>query len=373
MALTTPILFPVAAFDATQPMTFRFNVVGGDQVTGNRLIIKNNVTNDTVYDQTVTTYTYTHTVPANSLTNDIYYNATIQTINASGQSSTASSAIQFYCYETPVITITNMPVNNLIPNSSFEFQATYTQSEGELLNSYQYNLYDLSGTLIATSGTVYINSTNPPPTNFSYTFSGFDDGSSYYIEIVGQTINNTVITTGRINVIVKYENPNVFAIVSLENNMCDGFITITSNIVAIEGESNPSPPTYVDNNTMVDLTANGSYVEFTEGYEINGDFTIGIWGRGFKDYSSIMTIWSNASTDNQPYKMELNYNIAYKANDDTKYCFVELYVYSGTKTPLYIYSDYLPYPASSNDYFNIFIRRINNIYELVFEKTEGTT
>lgn len=368
MALTTPILYQVAAFDATSDQIFTFNVVGGDQVTGNRLIIKNNVTNDTIYDQTVTTYAYTHTVPANSLTNNIYYNATIQTINASGQSSTASSAIQFYCYETPVITITNMPVNNLIPNSSFEFQATYTQSGGELLNSYQYNLYDLSGTLIGTSGTIYINSTDPSPTNFSYTFNGFDDGSSYYIEIVGQTINNTVITTGRINIIIKYENPNMFAIVSLENNMCDGFITIASNIVAIEGESNPSPPTYVDSGTMVDLTANGSYVELTEGYEVNGDFTIGIWGRGFKDYSNIMTIWSNASTDNQPYKMELNYNIAYKANDDTKYCFVELYVYNGTKTPLYIYSDYLVYPTSLNDYFNIFIRRINNIYELVFEK-----
>ena len=44
MALTTPILYTVNAFDATQEQVFNFNVLGGNQVTANTLTIKNNAT-----------------------------------------------------------------------------------------------------------------------------------------------------------------------------------------------------------------------------------------------------------------------------------------------------------------------------------------
>ena len=44
MALTRPSLYTIAAFDASQAQTFRFNVIGGDTVTGSTLTIKNNAT-----------------------------------------------------------------------------------------------------------------------------------------------------------------------------------------------------------------------------------------------------------------------------------------------------------------------------------------
>ena len=34
MALTTPILYTQVAFDASKDQVFKFNVLGGDQVTG---------------------------------------------------------------------------------------------------------------------------------------------------------------------------------------------------------------------------------------------------------------------------------------------------------------------------------------------------
>ena len=40
MALTTPILYNVPAFDATKEQVFTFAVVGGSQVVANTLTIK---------------------------------------------------------------------------------------------------------------------------------------------------------------------------------------------------------------------------------------------------------------------------------------------------------------------------------------------
>ena len=51
MALTTPILYSQVAFDATNAQTFNFGVIGGDQVTQNRLVIINQSTGSTVYNQ----------------------------------------------------------------------------------------------------------------------------------------------------------------------------------------------------------------------------------------------------------------------------------------------------------------------------------
>ena len=74
MALTTPILYSQVAFDATNAQTFNFGVIGGDQVTQNRLVIINQSTGSTVYNQIQTTYSFVHTVPASTLTNGVYYN-----------------------------------------------------------------------------------------------------------------------------------------------------------------------------------------------------------------------------------------------------------------------------------------------------------
>lgn len=372
MALTTPILYQVAAFDATSAQTFTFNVVGGSQVVSNTLTIRNNSTNATVYEETVTSYVFSHTVPANSLTNNTYYNAYVVTHDASGNNSAQSQPIQFYCYTQPTVEITNMPVNNYIPNSSFEFEAKYDQVENELMNSYRFDLYDTSNTVVSSSGTVYLATPTEPPNTFSYLFTGFTDGGQYTIEVTCVTVNNTVVSTGRIPILVNYEFPNIYSIVSLENNQCGGYITITSNMVSIEGESNPDPPTYVDNNTMVDLTQEGSWVLYPDGYQVTGDFTIGVWGRDFTDYSTIMEMWSDANTDDEPFKLSVRFMKEYKANDENEYCYVDMYVYSGNNVPAYVYSNSLSYPESTDE-LAIFIRRVSNIFEIVLQEYSPTT
>ena len=174
MALTTPILYTVDAFDATKAQVFNFNVLGGNQVVANTLTIKNNATLATVYSATQNTYKFTHTLPANTLTNGTYYQATLTTKDAQGNISNASAPIQFYCYSQPSFEISNMPSGNVITNSSFAFAVMYNQAQGETLNAYVFNLYSASGALISTSNMMY-NTNTSLPLNVSYLFSGFED------------------------------------------------------------------------------------------------------------------------------------------------------------------------------------------------------
>lgn len=278
MALTTPTLMQQNAFDATQAHVFTFNVYSGSQITGSKLTIKNNATLETVYDGTETSYAFEHTVPANTLTNGVYYQASIQTMDAQGNFSPASNIIQFYCYSAPTLVFNNIPTANIIPSASFAFEVKYNQAEGEALDSYVFNLYTTAGTLISTSGRLY-NTTTTVPTVFAYTFSGFNNGEDYVVEVNAVTVEGTQITTGKQTVFVQYSQPGMFSSLYLTNNCKNGYITVQANVIGINGEADPMPPNYKTllGETVVELQGN-QYVQWTEGYEIPENFTLRIWG-----------------------------------------------------------------------------------------------
>lgn len=266
------------AFDATQAQVFAFNVYSGSQITGSKLTIKNNATLETIYEGTVTSYAFEHTVPANTLTNGVYYQASIQTMDAQGNLSPASNIIQFYCYSTPTIVFNNIPTANIIPGASFAFEVKYNQAEGEALDSYVFNLYTTAGTLISTSGRLY-NTTTTVPTTFAYTFSGFNNGEDYLIEVNAVTVEGTQITTGKQTIFVQYSQPGMFSSLYLTNNCKNGYITVQANVIGINGESDPTPPTYrtISGETVVVLQGD-QYVQWREGYEIPENYTLRIWG-----------------------------------------------------------------------------------------------
>ena len=156
---------------------------------------------------------------------------------------TASSPIQFYCYAQPVFTLTNMPIGSVIENATYNFTFQYTQAQNQALNTYVVNLYDTNKRLISTSGELYANSTEVP-LDLSYTISGFDNATIYYIEITGVTVNNLATTTGLIEFTVRYTRPTMFTLLEI-TNMCDeGYVNITSNLISIDGETNANPPKY---------------------------------------------------------------------------------------------------------------------------------
>lgn len=300
--LTQPILNPISAFDATQQYTFTFVVIGGNQVVANMLTINDNSDGSQVYQATQSTMRLEHVLPANTLENGHYYSVTVQTIDNAEQLSEASVAVPFYCYSTPSLTISNMPSSGTINNNSYTFQGAYSQSEGEALNSYQFTLYNNNREVISQTSLIYYSSDS----SLQYTFTGMSSNTSYFIELSGQTVNGTQITSGILSFNVNYSSSASFAICDLVNDCENGYIQISSNVVAIQGNSNPEPPIYIDDKE-VDLREDGSYVNWDSGFNIQNDFTMRVWGRDFNPYEDIINMSNNQDSDEDPNRINMKW------------------------------------------------------------------
>lgn len=358
MALTRPTLLAMAAFDATQEQIFSFAVTGTSaQIVANQLTIRNNDTNDIVYQEKQESFKYEHIVNPNELTNGTYYNAIISVFDADGNESPTSIPIQFWCYTEPVIQFTNIPVSGIVTNASFNFQFSYTQAENEPLNSYVMNLYNSSQVQISTSGIQYADN-GTPPYNGNYTFTGFENNTVYYVQLTGTTTEGTIISTILQQFTVQYTKPDLFTLVQLANNCDEGYVSITSNIILIEGSSSPDPPTYI-NDQEIDLTEDGSYVEWGQGFSITGDMLSRLWFRNPNPYTTIAQF---SNTNGQIIK--LNYMLGYENSSSTELqSYVELYVQSISGMDYYIFSNYVPTLSAAEQYV-VYLTRVNNIYSL---------
>lgn len=361
MALTTPILYTQVAFDASKDQAFKFNVIGGDQVTGATITIKDNASLVTAYTGTSTSYAYSITVPAGSLVNGHYYQASIVTHNAAGESSQPSNTIQFYCYSTPTFTFSNLPSTHIINNASYVFDVTYNQTEGETLNAYRFDLYDNTGVLLSTSGSKYVSSGGLPLTA-SYTFSGFEDKTVYGIQCTGTTVNGTLVDTGLVTISVQYESVRGYSYLYLTNNCEDGNITIEANVVGINGSSYPDPPKYIGKN-QIDLTDDGAYVKWAEGYELPNDYTIKIWGRAFtantdqtKEATNIVELVN--SSGNHIY-------ISYWENG--KSAWYQMRAQNTNESYAYTIKSEIIDKPTRDEYLFLWIRCIGGLYDLKIE------
>ena len=226
MAVTTPVLNPVAAFDATKPMTFTFSSVGGNQVVANKLTIKNATTLEVLYENTVQSFALEHVLPENTLLNGLYYQAAVVAYDASGAASASSLPIQFYCFSEPTFTFANLTDGDNITTSTYSFVAQYEQIENELLNQYSFVLYDSEDKQLSTSGVQYVGSTSLPPTLVVWTVNGLDDNTDYKIVVNGVTVYGTQITTGIVSFSVRYDAPEVPIPIELTNKCDEGYVQI---------------------------------------------------------------------------------------------------------------------------------------------------
>lgn len=363
--LTTPIMILTSAWDAADEHVFQFNVIGGDQVVKNRLVIRDQETNNIVYDGTQTTFKYEHIVsPPNDLSNGKYYTAQIQTFNAQDESSALSLPIQFWCYNTPTITFSNIPVDNVIRNVQFSFEFIYDQSEGELLDYWIMDLYDSSDHVISSSGQQFPSS-QTTPFQASYLFDGLNDNSTYSVMVYGETINGTDVNSETITFTVDYERPSQFGVIQLENNPCDGYIRITSNAAIIDGKSNPSPPEYIKDCTMADLRKDGYWVMWDEGYRIDGDWTLRIWGSEFNIGKPIFIQWTSNNSEKFPEKLEIYYNESNEGISSQLYSFFKIKVYYKNKSPYVIYTNFID--VVTDEQIFLCVKRIDNMMDAYIE------
>ena len=268
MALVKPIAQGISAFDATKDQTFSFTSNGGSQVVANQITIRLQDDNSIVYQNKVETYRFQQIVPANTLTNDNYYNFYFNTYDADGNESEASNIIQFYCFDNPTLTLTNLPLNNLVEGSSYTFGVTYNQPQGELLNYLKFYLYDNLDTLITESDFYY--GTVQMPISFQHTFNGFENNGNYKVEVISTSVNGIVTSSGKYSFVTRYFYPQIFSLLDLQNICHKGYVKIESNVILADGEvaSEFDPPSYIDS---LDVNDPSIYIQWEEPFDYNMD------------------------------------------------------------------------------------------------------
>jgi hypothetical protein len=265
MALTTPrIISPIIPFSASQSYTFKFSVISGDQVYSNELEIQKNSDYTQVYLLKIDSFKFEHTINAGVLTNGVEYRCRIRTYNANGQYSNWSDWVVFKCLSTPIVQITNI-IDGKINNQTYTFTGSYSQAEGELLQSYKFLLYNGQGVLLSVSPELFDGL-------LQYEFTGLQNGVTYKIELKVITVNQVEATTGLVSFIPNYIQPRLATVITLKNIKDQASVEVSANIIQIIGYG--SNFTY-ENNEWANVK-NGM-VYFQDGFNINKDFTLKIW------------------------------------------------------------------------------------------------
>lgn len=346
--MAKPIIETVATFDATleHSISFTFSAFQIAKIQG---IVKNNDTGTVVYDQTQTTWQARFVIPKDTLINGVSYNIVIRCFDINNNPSDYSSAILFMCRSTPTISIGNLVSGQEISTASYELTLNYLQAQNDILNSYIVKLYNSGRSQIYSSGTIY------DTTSLTYVISNLSNLQAYYVEVVVETVNKMTASTGLVGFTVKYIAPEMWYALELNNVPETGSIRAKSNLLILDGVSNPPSPTYVDN-TKIDLTAPGTYVEYNHGFALSRDFTINYKLQNLQNNRVILKV-SNSDT-----VLTLTY-ITAKFNGSTiTTSFVRL-TDSTNGNCYFANSNYL---SNINDTANVslFIQKINGAYAI---------
>ena len=349
MSLTKPNITQIPAFDATFEYSIDFTYIG-DQFEKSKAVIKNNTTNEQVYEGYTNSWQTRFILPANSLVNsESAYNVTICVVDRDGNEGPMSDPVLFYCRSTPVFRFENISDGQRIGTSSYVVNVEYSQSEGELLNSFRCVLYSANKTVLIDSGLIY--STD----KLSYTIYNMQDQETYYIEFLGETVNHMSLSTGMYRIVVSYIYPSAFSDIILVNRPHNGDVLVSSNIIAIDGVAVPDPPKYIDDK-KIDLTDPGSSVTFPDGYIISSDFQLSILIENPKLYETLIEF---GTSDHIVIKyMENKHN-----GFDEKKAYISVNVYNSKKNIYCINSDYVPIPNYETQRLHFTLKRIGILFD----------
>ena len=129
--MAKPIVNKITPFDATKDYIVSLSWTG-NRPSSNRIIINDNITNSVVYNNSTTTYSLEHTIPANTLANGKYYVIQAEITDQDGAVSALSDKKLFYTLTTPSFYFSNLPEDKL-KNASYEAVILYSSKELEEL------------------------------------------------------------------------------------------------------------------------------------------------------------------------------------------------------------------------------------------------
>ena len=255
MSNPTPILNNINAFDATKGTTISFNIIGGtDIVRSNIAYIYDLSTNDLICTHLYISTESIHELPPNTDSSIVYasgkssadfvnnknYYLQIQTFtNTAGTAggSGMSVAKTFWCLFNPALSVNAIPA--AISTTSYNVGATYTTNITDatipvtnIIQQYKFDLYTATGTLVQTSGNI-IGSGEQEGTsttyNITYNFSGLVVNNSYYVVVTTTSTEGMTVSAQSNTFTVSIETPTVGGAI-VNNNACDGYISVVSNL-----------------------------------------------------------------------------------------------------------------------------------------------
>jgi hypothetical protein len=347
-----PQMYNINAFDANSPQTFHF-IWQGNQAFGNILQIRDNNTNTIIYEEPEITMQLKYPLSPNVLKNGGYYNARIAVIDIDGNVSDFSDPILFYCFTTPIFIFDNIEENQIVKNSSYQINMSYSQIENEPLQNWEISLYDNSRNVIQTSGAYYTD-------NIVYTLTNLEDNQTYYIKALCTTLNGMHVETEYIYFSVNYEQPSVYSLLVLENLPNNGYIKIQSNIRAVEAKSLKEVE-YIDGE-YANLKDNTVYID--EDFSLEDDFIINLLGYDLTPNTLIMQL----SDGNNNINLYLRNGI-YDINNNIEKTFLELTI-PISFTHYVSYSNYIDNPLQK-DMIDIWVKRKNGLYGVYITNKGG--
>lgn len=281
--LQTPIINTIIPFDPTydQVITFSYE---DNQAVRNRIIIKNNENGAIITERTQEGMALQHTIPSKILVAGEQYTIQVQVFDADGNQSNFSDAVLFYCFTTPELSFANIQNDEPHKNASISLDLSYVQTEGEPIRSFQFMQYSFDKTLISSSEVFY--SQSP----MSYSFYNLENDSVYFFRATGETQHGMALDTGYVEVKVEYKQLPMIVAFDIENDYCNGVISISLNIRDVEYELGNN--NYILDNDKVVLMDN--YLKYFN-FEVDDDFSLYIKAKKVKVGKFFTTNDDNAS------------------------------------------------------------------------------
>ena len=345
-------IYKIIPFDAELGTTVRFYWTGS-QVFYNRCIITDTETGSTVYDKKVEDFKLQHVIPADSgLENGKTYNVFLTVFDADGNESDIQAiGTQCLCLKTPVFGFSNITNNATLEVTAYKFQLSYSQENGEQLDSWSISVYDKSQTLLVTSGVQY----NPDnSSDLSYKFSGFSNDDEYYVVGEGTTTNGMSLKTPEIHFSISYSTYSVFSLLEPLNIPKIGAIQLRSNIVSSEGHLTKNA-IYIDGE-FIDLR--DDTMTYSEGFAFKGDFSFVALFYGMKPNDELIVFYGD---DYGKYTATARYEERIIETGERKGLIsfeINSYGYDS-----YLYSNYIDLPGETGE-VGLCIVRQNMLYSI---------
>ncbi len=326
-------------FDATENYILRFNVVGGNQVFKNEIEIYNNDTNVRVFQETIPSFEFYHTIPLGTLINGTMYKVRLRTYDSLNNTSAWSDYVLFKCLSKAIITIPSI-INGEVKNQTELFTGNYVQTENSELESFRFYLYNSDKNIISFSSEIF-------GTDLQYQFTGLENGKEYYVEIKVISIDGLEGTSGLIKFKANYLQPILKNLLTLENQSDKGNIKVSAKIVRVLGQIGSGKISYESG--YLNLLGGSVYFDNENGFGIDDDFTLQIWCKGLVNNDTFLTLYAKQG------KIE----IAYKNN--------RIYIYEKINSEIryMIYSDEISITDLQDTY--IYVQHKNGLFNLETE------